>query len=153
MIRFIIRYFDKLEDKVRSRLSHRSILYALIGGSLTVMFWRAIWHTSDKIMYGENFSDMFNEASIILKTNGFWSFFFYEPITLIWTIIFLLITGLFVSIMIGDRIILSGIKHEKRVDEKTEEEIKKEEEEIKNIMQKISTIAGDLKEVKELLKK
>jgi hypothetical protein len=153
MINFFVRFFDRLEDRVRSRLSHRSILYAFIGGSLTVMFWRAIWHTSDKIMYGESFSDMFNEASIILKTNGFWGLFFYEPFTLIWTVVFLLITGLFVSIMIGDRIIISGIKHEKRVDEKTKEEIEKEEIEIKSLVQKFSIISKDLEEIKELLKR
>ncbi len=153
MIRFIIRYFDRLEDKVRSRLSHRSMLYAFIGGSLTVMFWRAIWHTADKLMLGGSFSDMVSEGSILLKANGFWGLFFYEPFTLIWTVGFLLLTGLFVSIMIGDRIILSGIKREKRVDEKTEEEIKREEEEIKNLAQKISVMSKDLEEIKQLLKK
>jgi hypothetical protein len=38
-------------------------------------------------------------------------------------IILTLITGLFISFFIGDSIIISGINQEKRIDEKTEEEI------------------------------
>lgn len=151
--KIIVRFFDKIEDKVRARLSHRSIIYALIGGALTVLFWRAIWHTADKIMLGKGFFYMFNEAKFLLKTRGIWSVVFYEPITLIWTLSLLLLTGLFVSIMIGDKIIISGIKNEKRVDEKTESEIKKEEGEIKNLVKKVNSISSDVEEIKLLLKK
>ena len=153
MIKIIVKYFDRLEDKLRSRLSHRSILYAVIGGTLTILFWRAVWHTADKIMMGEGLSSMFNESKLIFNANGWGGVIFYEPITFIWTLIALLLTGLFVSIMIGDRIILSGIKHEKRIDEKTEDEIKKEELDIKNIVYKINTMSSDIEEIKNLLKK
>ena len=51
-------------------------------------------------------------------------------------------TGLFVSFFVGDQIIISGIKQEKRIDEKTEDEIKKEEISLKEIKK-------DLKEIKE----
>jgi hypothetical protein len=38
----------------------------------------------------------------------------------------LLITGLFVSVLIGDKIILSGVANEKKIVEKTENEIVEE---------------------------
>lgn len=137
MFKFIVRFFDRLEDKVRARLSHRSIVYAFIGGMGVVLFWRGIWHTAD----------------ILQAKGGIWGYIFYEPNTVVWTSAMLLLTGLFVSIMIGDRIILSGIKHEKRVDEKTEEEIRQEEEQIKKINLRIDQISHDVSEIKTLLKK
>ncbi|MDD4804529.1 MAG: hypothetical protein PHN69_05075 [Candidatus Pacebacteria bacterium] len=153
IIKTIFKYFDRVEDRLRARLSHRSILYAIIGGILTVLFWRAVWHTADKIMIGEGFSYMVEEIKIIFRLAGWSGVIFYEPITLIWTIFLLLLTGLFVSIMIGDKIILSGLRHEKRVDEKTEDEIKKEETEIKEIFQRINSISKDVDQIKNLLKK
>ncbi len=140
----ILRFFDKLEDRVRMRLSHRSILYALLGGAGVVLFWRAVWHTADKLMY--------LGMDIYEKTGSVWgkvlSYFFYEPITLICTVSLLLLTGLFVSVMIGDRIILSGLKHEKKIHEKTEED-----EQIKLLNQKIEKLSLDIEEIKNLLKK
>jgi hypothetical protein len=55
--------------------------------------------------------------------------------------------------MIGDRIILSGLKHEKKVDEKTEEEIREEEQQIVLLNKKVSEISKDIEEIKALLKK
>jgi hypothetical protein len=89
----IAKFFDKLEDKVRTRLSHRSIIYALIGGASTILFWRGVWHTGD----------------ILMEKGGFWGWFLYEPVTIIWTSIILLMTGLFVSNFIGERIVISGL--------------------------------------------
>ena len=104
MYKAIANYFDKLEDKVRIKLSHRSIAYAFIGGLGTVVFWRGVWHTAD----------------ILMKKGGFLGWFFYEPTTVVWSSIILLMTGLFVSIFIGERIIISGLKNEKKATDKTE---------------------------------
>jgi hypothetical protein len=145
----ILRFFDKLEDKVRVRLSHRSIFYALIGGSLVVLFWRGVWHTADILM--EKGAEMYIYDGS--KFGKFMYYFFYEPNTIIWTVLLLLLTGLFVSTMIGDRIILSGLKHEKKVDEKTEEEIREEEQQIVLLNKKVSEISKDIEEIKTLLKK
>ena len=139
MLKFIVRYFDRLEDKVRGRLSHRSIIYGFIGGIALVLFWRGVWHSADIIMAAH--------------PDGFLGWMFYEPITIIWTSIALLMTGLFVSLTIGDRIILSGIKHEKKVEEKTEIEIKGEEDEIQKLTKQIEGLYREISEVKELLKK
>jgi len=36
----IYHFFDKLEDRVRGWLSHRTIFYGFIGGIGAVLFWR-----------------------------------------------------------------------------------------------------------------
>jgi len=133
----LVRYFDRLEDRVRMKLSHRSIIYAFIGGVGVVLFWRGIWHTAD----------------ILMAKGGIWFYIFYEPNTIIWTTVMLLLTGLFVSFFIGDRIILSGLKHEKSLEEKTEEEVQKEEFEIKDMMRKVSEIHRDIEVIKNAISK
>jgi hypothetical protein len=135
MFNLIVRFFDKLEDKVRARLSHRSIIYAFIGGVMVVLFWRSVWHTAD----------------ILMSKGGFWGWMFYEPITLVWTSIILLMTGLFVSSFIGERIVISGLKKEKKVTDKTEEEVKKEDDKIANLNAKINALTRDVATIKDEL--
>jgi hypothetical protein len=137
MLKPVIKFFDKLEDRVRVRLSHRSIIYAFIGGVSTVMFWRGIWHTGD----------------ILMSLGGVWGWIFYEPITIVWTSILLLMTGLFVSNFIGERIVISGLKKEKKVTDKTEEEVQKEENKITALNTKINEIVKDLSDIKDELAK
>ncbi|MBU2082030.1 hypothetical protein KKH14_01235, partial [Patescibacteria group bacterium] len=45
------RFFDKLEDKVRSRLSRRPILYAFLSGIGTVLFFRGVWMIADEFSF------------------------------------------------------------------------------------------------------
>jgi hypothetical protein len=137
MFTSIIDFFDKLEDRVRARLSHRSIIYALIGGAMVILFWRGIWHTAD----------------ILMDKGGFWGWFFYEPITLIWTSIILLMTGLFVSSFIGERIVISGLKKEKKITDKTEDEIQEEESKIKRLERKVDKMVNDIEEIKNAVSK
>ncbi len=106
----IIHFFDKLEDRVRGSLSRIPIPYSIIGGVLVVLFWRGVWHTAD----------------ILMREGGLLGFIFYEPVQVIITITGLLITGLAVSVFIGDRIIISGLRHEKKVEERTEELVEEE---------------------------
>ncbi len=98
----IVRWFDKLEDRVRGRLSHYPIIYALIGGVGIVLFWKGVWETA------ELFPVLFGLGSVLLGT------------------VIMLMTGLLVSFFIGDSIILSGIAREKKLVEKTEEEVLEE---------------------------
>jgi len=144
----LIKYFDKLEDRIRARLSRRPILYAFIAGIGMVLFWRAAWNVADLVYQGVTISDMYHTAVMLLKLKGWMVFLFYEPVSLIWVILILLVTGLFVSFFIGDRIIISGIKREKKVEEKTEEELLIEEGEIKSIKWKINQLAKDVEEIK-----
>lgn len=107
-------FFDKLEDRVRAKLSRRPILYSLIAGIAIVLFWRGIWHTAD----------------LIEMQGGLWSVAFSGPGSILISVAILLITGLFVSFFVGDVIIMSGLKKEKKFTEKTQEEIQKESQDI-----------------------
>lgn len=137
MIHKILKFFDKLEDHVRGAFSHFPIPYALFGGTLMILFWRGVWHTGD----------------ILMARGGWLGFLFYEPITLIWTTSLMLLIGLFVSFFIGDQILISGLRHERKVTDKTEKEVQEEESQISRVERKISKLESDIAEIKELLKK
>ena len=119
----IFKFFDKLEDRVRGYLSHYPIVYAIIGGVAIVIFWRGVWEVADQ-----------------LSISAWWS--------LLASTIVMMITGLFVSFFIGDRIILSGVKHEKKITEKTEEEIAEEETILVNISKRLVQMEKDINEIK-----
>lgn len=128
----IIRFFDKLEDHVRGALSLYPIIYAIIGGVCVVLFWRGVWHTAD----------------ILMAKGGVLATIFYEPYTILWTIFIMLLTGLFVSFFIGERIVISGLKHDKKLFEKTAEEVAAEESEITNVLEHIDIIEENLVRLK-----
>ncbi|HEY4508929.1 MAG TPA: hypothetical protein VJC13_01445 [Candidatus Paceibacterota bacterium] len=115
MVHKIIHFFDKLEDRTRSRLSRSPILYAFLGGIGVILFWRGIWHAADNI-------DLSSLASIIVGTA------------------ILLITGVFVSAFIGNRLIISGIYGEKKLAEKTEDEIETEETKIQKLQSTLNRV-------------
>lgn len=119
----IIKFFDKLEDKIRKRLSRHPALYALIGSIGIILLWRGVWMIADS----------FEMSGLISAVLG---------------VAILLLTGLFVSFFIGEQILISGIKEEKRIDEKTEEEIRKEEITLSEIHEDIEKIKSELGENK-----
>lgn len=126
-----IKFFDRLEDKTRAWLSRSPILYAIVGGSFVVLFWRAMWGTAD-----------------LLAAQGGWLSVLFSPgISLAISVAGLLLTGLFVSFFIGDRIILTGLKHEKKLAEKTEKEVEEEETKIKELHAHITHIEARLDEI------
>ena len=146
----ILRFFDRLEDRVRIALSHRSFLYAFIGGVSHVIFWRGVWHTSDMIMHGIPWMHDYNGNPV----SGFWGVVFYEPITIIWSSVIMIMSGLFVATFIGERIILSGLKKEKKVTDRTEDEVRKEEGQISSVNAKLDYVVEELAKVKnEMAKK
>lgn len=103
------RFFDKLEDKARSRLSRNPILYAFLSGIGAVLFYRGVW------MIADYFS------------------FMTGPVTFLISIAILLTTGVFVFHFVSDQIIISGLKKERKLIEKTEEEVKMETITLKEI--------------------
>ena len=52
----------------------------------------------------------------------------------------MLATGLFVSFFVGDRIVLSGLRKEKKLIEKTEEELREEESELVQVKKELHKI-------------
>ena len=123
-----LHYFDKLEDKVRSRLSRKPILYSIVGGVAIVLFWRGVWMVADDIP------------------------FLTGPVSIILSVAILLMSGLFVSFFVGDRIVLSGLTQEKKLVEKTEEEIKSEMTtltEVKRELRHIEEKIGHIEEIEQ----
>jgi hypothetical protein len=142
MLKKIFAFFDKFEDKVRGRLSRWPISYALICAAGVVLFWRGIWHTADFIM-----SKMFSAAenqSIGLASGLWWD----GPLSLGVGIILLLTTGALVYSFIGNEIIISGLRGEKKIAEKTETEVKEEVSDINEIKYQLRKISEQLEENK-----
>jgi hypothetical protein len=131
----VLNFFDKFEDYVRIHLSRYPIVYTLIGGIAIVLFWRGVWHTAD-----------------ILQAQGGWlGWLFYEPTNLIIVVLVLLATGLFVSYFIGDTILISGMKGEKKIADKTEKEVKDEEERLKGLVTTIREMKKEVDEIKDVV--
>lgn len=119
----VIKFFDKLEDGVRASLSRHPIPYALLGGVAIVLFWRGTWMIADELP------------------------FMTGPVSVAISLVTLLGSGLFVSFFIGDRIILSGLKQEKKLAEKTEEEVELEADVMVDIKNKLQKIEKNLEEL------
>ena|SRR3989344_1168317 len=124
MIKNIVNFFDRLEDKIRAKLIHHPVLYAFLGGVGIVLFWRGVWHTADEINLGSILSILI--GSFIL-----------------------LAIGVFVSEFIGNRFIISGLIGERKLAEKEEGEIKTEKAQIKNLQNTLSRLEKKLDHIDE----
>lgn len=124
MLKDIIGFFDKLEDKIRSHLSHYPIFYAFIGAVGIVLVWKGIWETAGlfPVLYG--------------------------PLSIVLGVVILLLTGLLVSFFIGEGIIISGFKKEKKLVERTEKELVEEQGEMAKVVSKLEHIEQELDELK-----
>lgn len=120
----MLKFFDKLEDRIRGFLSKYPILYALIAAVSIVVFWRSVWELADAFLLSPTFS-------LVVST------------------IVLMVTGVFVSFFIGDRIILSGLKHEKKIEEKTEAEVREEESILERVLARLDAIEWKLSSIME----
>jgi hypothetical protein len=129
----ILHYFDKLEDRIRNRLSRYPIAYSLIGGTAIVLFWRGVWITADEI-------------ALALPESFAWVD---GPISVGVSVLILLATGLFVSFFVNDQIILSGVINDKKIVEKTEAEVKKESGVIDAIYKEVEVIEKEIKEIRK----
>lgn len=123
-----IKFFYKIEDSVRGKLSHYPILYAIIGGIGIILFWRGVWHMADDV----------NMGSVISAVIGS---------------VILLVTGVFVSAFIGNRLIISGLLGEKRIEEKEESEIETEEMQLKNLQNTLVRLEKKLEHIDQDIEK
>ncbi|HBD24516.1 MAG: hypothetical protein A2566_03820 [Candidatus Zambryskibacteria bacterium RIFOXYD1_FULL_40_13] len=142
MFKKISQYFDKVEDRTRGRLSHTPFFYAFLGGIGVVLFWRGVWHTTDFITALLLGVEPFSYAGLL---DG--------PLSLIIGSVLLLITGVFVSVFVGNRLIISGLKGEKKIVEKTEEEILSEENQIEKLQKTLNKVEEKLESIEEQIKK
>ncbi|TAL19140.1 hypothetical protein EPN90_04165 [Patescibacteria group bacterium] len=86
----IVHFFDRLEDRVRHKLVHYRILYAVIATVGLVLFWRGIWLFIDDLPFFSN-----------------------PLISILFGLAILLITGVYVT-MIGTEIIRATLEREGR---------------------------------------
>lgn len=120
----VLQFFDWLEDRLRGALSRHPVLYTIIGSVAVVLFYRGVWLTADMIS------------------------FLTGPVSLIASFVILLAIGLFVSFFIGDQIIISGLKGEKKITEKTEAEVRSEAALLAEVKRELAEIRTLLKEIK-----
>lgn len=121
MVRKILTFFDKLEDFVRINLSHSPIVYSLVGAVGIILLWKGVWEVAELI------PGLHGMGSIVMG------------------VIILLVSGLLVSFFIGDSIILSGFKREKKLAERSEKEIlQAEKAQTQEILAKLNHLEEDL---------
>lgn len=120
-MRPITKLFDKVEDNIRNFLSRYPIIYGTIAGVAVVSFWRGVWETSDLMRIPP-------QASLL---GGF---------------LVLLLIGILVTEFIGNRIIISGLRGEKKLEEKTLDEIEDEDKHLHNVEKRLERIEALLKE-------
>ena len=127
MLQKLEKFFDHLEDRIRGHLSHYPIVYAFIGGVGVILFWRGVWHTADlfKFMTG--------------------------PVSTVIGVAIMLLVGLFVSFFIGDSIIITGIKREKKLAEKTESEVETEKDELDEVRGMVRKMEHEVEGMKKIL--
>ncbi len=113
---------DKIEYKIRAKLSQYPILYAIIGGTGIILFWRGVWHTADEVNLGSGIS-LIVGAAILLST------------------------GIFVSEFIGNRLIISGLIGEKKLSEHEEGELETEETQLKNLQSTLNRLEKKLEHI------
>lgn len=128
MVQHIVRFFDRLEDRVRRGLSRHPVLCAFIGGVGVVLFWKGVWETAESapLLHGP--------GSIILGG------------------VILLVTGLLVSVFIGDSIIISGFTNEKKLAEKTAAEIEEESITARRILDELERIEQKLDHEEDVIR-
>ncbi len=121
--------FDRAEEYVREHLSRHPLFYAFLGGVFVVLFWRGVWNTAD----------------ILSNRNSFLHWFFYGPNQVVFSTIILMLMGLMVSVFVGEKIIISGLRHEKQVEDRTEEIIEEEVITLKHVRDEIRALKAEMR--------
>ena len=125
-------------NKLTAYLSHRPFLYALIVGVGIVLFWRGVWHSVDQLH--AYLTITIPSSSMDANISPWWD----GPLSLLAGTLILYYTRAFISSFIGNELILSGLRGEKRLNEKTEEEVKNEVRAIADIKEELGRINESL---------
>jgi len=135
----IYYFFDKLEDRVRGRLSRKPIFYAFLGGIGVVFFWRGVWHLIDAVMFfyfGEIPLDGITRTPGLPWWDGLLSFSIGSTL--------LLLSGVFVSNFIGNEVILSDVKGEQKVVRKAQKQIVEERGDLSSIERELKQLSHQI---------
>ena len=133
---FVYSFFDKLEDHVRAQLSRHAFIYTFIGGTGLVLFWRGVWHIAD----------------VLEGLDGVTRVLFSPLGSLLLGSTILLATGLFVSVFIGDSIIMSGIKKDKKTIDKTIDEVESEKSEVDQTLALLLDVKTEVERLENKIK-
>jgi hypothetical protein len=132
MFKKIYKFFDRFEDMNRIKLSHSPIFYAFLTGAGIILFWRGIWHAADEIPFLQD-----SYVSIVVGAT------------------LLLAIGTFISSFIGNEIIISGNKREKklvdRIVETEEQDLMHEFEDDTRIMHELKDVRSQLDDIRKML--
>ncbi len=142
--------FSNFELKTRRWLSRKPVLYGFIGGIGIVLFWRGVWHSVDTLTHVV-FATTIPTASVDFNTVPWWD----GPVSFVVGSLLLLNTGIFVSSFIGNEVLLAGLRGEKRLAEKTTEELAQELSTEGKIKEELAEVARRLArlEKKRIVKK
>lgn len=136
----------KVFNRFHIFLSHHSHLYAAIAGIGIVLFWRGVWHTTDSIhLYINHYG---NSQTISGNNHPWWD----GPTSFLVGCLILYITRAFVSSFIGNELILSGLRAEKRLARHTEGDIESEVSTITDIKHTLNAISRKLEELEVQVK-
>ena len=130
-------------NKLTAYLSHRPKLYALIVGIGVILFWRGVWHTADQIH--EYLSYGLVSSSLDTFSSPWWD----GPFSLVVGSLILYYSGAFISSFIGNELILSGLRGEKKLNQKTEEEVRGEVEAIAGIKNSLREINRSMEQLEK----
>ncbi|MBP9864392.1 hypothetical protein KBC54_03015 [Patescibacteria group bacterium] len=137
-----------LVARIRMWLSHRPVLYAFLGGIGVVLFWRGVWLTMDYLMHVAVATYAMHhtiELGQILWWDG--------PLSLMIGSSILFFVGAFVSSLIGNELIISGLRSEKYLAAKEEKTIHSEAVDIRGIQHILSDVTVKLDTLEQKLAK
>ncbi len=135
----MLSLFTIIENRIRRWFSHRPIFYGFSAGVGIVLFWRGVWHTMDMIMMHVTHWRFGSEMDF---TGYLW---WDGPLSLSLGFLILLFTGVYVSSLIGNEVILSGLRGEKQLTEMTERELKTEAGAIAKLQRTLDDLKDHIK--------
>jgi hypothetical protein len=141
-----MRFLRTLEGKFRATLKRHPLVYAFVAGVGIVLFWRGVWHLTDFI--GLIFFYSNDQVTTIDWPAGIDS-----VVSLVLGSFLLLSSGLFISEFLSGQILITDVKKEEKMAEKTEEDVQRESSELPSIEKDIQHIAAEIKDLQEHIHK
>ncbi len=132
-----------LELRIQNILSHHPKFYAFIVGIGIVLFWRGVWHSVDNIH--TLIDGIYSDGSTSIMFAPWWD----GPLSLCVGVVLLSFTGAFTSSFIGNELILSGLRGEKKLTERNDAEIKDELSAISDIQKELVEISKRLEDIEK----
>jgi hypothetical protein len=153
-MKHVTHLFDKFEDGIRGFLSRHPLLYAFVAGLGVVFFWRGVWHTTDFVsqyVIDWHSSCPTTDLIFLLKVCTVENIAYPLDglISLVIGSLILLASGVFVSELLGKEIIISGLRGETKLSEKTEVEVRTETGAIGDIRHEIRTVLRRLQSIEK----